>query len=143
TTVNTTDANDSSGDPTYPCLTKFPVPYPTGAVGKSVWFTFTPSVTDNYQIDTLGSTPQSEYDTVMALFTGTCANLTPVTPGCDIGDHGFDDTAGSLQSSIKVALNAGTTYTILVGAVGAQNFDRTINPPNGGTLKMNVKRVAI
>src|SRR5204862_7111558 len=39
TTVNTTDANDSSGDPTYPCLTKFPVPYPTGAVGKSVWFT--------------------------------------------------------------------------------------------------------
>lgn len=137
--VDTTSATDDAGDPSLVCNTKFPAPAPPGAVSHSVWFTFTPGITDNYQIDTLGSTPGGEYDTILGVYSGVCGSLAPLANGCN------DDAPGSLQSSISLALNAGTTYTFLISGQGARDSfnQNNIVPSRGGVLKLNVKRVAI
>ncbi|MEO7921223.1 MAG: hypothetical protein ABIT01_17310 [Thermoanaerobaculia bacterium] len=139
TTTDSTTAGDDSGDPALICNSKFPAPAPAGGVSKTVWFTFTPGSTDNYQIDTLGSTPAFNYDTILGVYTGTCGSLAPLSNGCN------DDTTGSFQSSVSVVLNAGTTYTILVGGLGSRDSfnQNTIIPSSGGQLKLNVKRVAV
>jgi hypothetical protein len=137
TTTNTTTASDDSGDPAFICDTKFPAPAAPGGVSKTVWFTFTPAVTDNYQIDTLGTTPALDYDTILGVYTGTCGNLVPLANGCS------DDVAGSFQSLVSLALNAGTTYTILVGGLGSRDFAQNVIPSNGGSLLVNVKRIPI
>src|SRR6266567_492678 len=63
--VNTANAT-STGDPTPPCLSLF---------GKGVWYTFTPSVTRVVTISTCGS----GFDTVVAVYTGACTSLSPVS----------------------------------------------------------------
>lgn len=127
----------TSGDPTFVCYAKLfnnlPIP-----LGKSVFFTFTPTVTDNYKIETLGSTPTTEYDTIVGVFTGTCSALVPLSNGCN------DDSPGSFQSSVSLALNAGTTYTILVSGVGAADvLNNQVLPTQGGQLKLTISRVPI
>lgn len=138
TTVDTTQATNAAGDVDFICNTKFQNPAPAGAVSHSVWFAFTPASTDNYQIDTIGSTPSGTYDTILGLYTGICGTLSPVTDGCS------DDTAGSLQSAVQVRLNAGTTYYILVAGLGSRNPNNNqITPSAGGSLKLNVSRVPV
>lgn len=138
--VDATQAsNDVSGDPEFICNTKFPSPVPANAVTKSVWYTFTPAFTETYQIDTIGSTPGGIYDTILGVYTGICGTLTPVTDGCN------DDTAGSLQSMVRLRLNAGTTYYILVSGLGSRdpfNINNIVASP-GGTLRLNVSTVAV
>lgn len=139
TTVDTTQATNDGGDPEFTCNTSFPSPAPAGSVTHSVWFAFTPGVTDNYKIDTLGSTPSGLYDTILGVYTGICGTLTPVTDGCN------DNAAGTLQSSVQVRLNAGTTYFILVAGLGSRDplNNNHIIPSSGGSLKLNVSRVAV
>jgi hypothetical protein len=129
--------------PTFPCYGKLMLPSGGQAQpSKIVWFSFTPAASDTYRIDTLGSMP-ADYDTILGVYTGGCASLAPVSGVC--GKSGFnpDDVPGSLQSSMTLNLEAGTTYTIAVGAIGAVNsYSGDVDAPAGGILKLNVARVA-
>ncbi len=134
--TNTIGYGDDSGDPSFACKGG-----KQGPIGKTAWFTFTPSVTDNYKIDTAGTTsvnPSSPYDTIMAVYTGTCANLVPLSNGCD------DDVPGSLLASVSLALQAGTTYTFVIGGIGEIDYlTGATKPTLGGTLVVTVSHVAI
>lgn len=135
-TVNTRNYADDAGDPTFSCKGG-----KQGPVGKTAWFTFTPSVTDNYRIDTAGTVSAdvtAPYDTILLVNTGTCATLSPLANGCN------DDVSGSLLASTSLALQAGTTYTIVVGGIGEVDFlTGQTKPTKGGDLKLTVSKVAI
>jgi len=83
-------------------------------VSNSVWYSFTPCTGGTISLDTIGS----NYDTVLSVFSGTCA--APVQVACD------DDSGGNLNSRlINVPVTGGTAYLIKVA-----DYDT----PNGGTL---------
>lgn len=74
---------------------------------RSVWYRITPNTTGNYLFDTEGT----DYDTVLAIWTGSWGGLTH--RGCD------DDSGTGLLSSLYRRLNSGTTYTIEVMRYGS------------------------
>ncbi|MFO1476205.1 MAG: lysyl oxidase family protein [Verrucomicrobiota bacterium] len=89
--------------------------------GHSVWFNWTPSSSAQVVINTR----RSDFDTLLAVYTGTSVNsLAPVTYNDNIG-------GGILQSQVSFFANAGTTYRIAVdgylGAVGTVVLN--LNPP--------------
>jgi len=110
--VDSSAATMESTDPILPCVTQR-----LGGNGKNggyntVWFTFTPS--SNGMIADL-STQFSNYDTTLAVFTGTKGNLTLVPNACN------DDINPGvvIQSDLKsIPVTGGTTYYIMVGAFG-------------------------
>jgi hypothetical protein len=142
--IDTRSLNYVATVPAFPCYGKLMLP--TGGQvppSKIVWFSFAPAVSDVYRIDTLGSTP-ADYDTIVGVYTGGCGSLASVSGIC--GKSGFwpDDAPGSLQSSVTLNLEAGTTYTIAVGAIGALNsYSGEVEPSPGGTLRLNVARAAV
>ena len=73
---------------------------------KSVWFQFTATDSGFVAFDTF----QSDFDTVLAAYTGTQGDLTEIA--CN------DDTSGSLQSKITFETTAGTTYYIMAAGFG-------------------------
>lgn len=89
--IDTTDATDEASDPA--CV----------ASGSTVWFDFTPTTTGFVAFDTF----QSDYDTVLAAYTGTQGSLTEVD--CN------DDDSGTAQSRIIFEATQGTTYHIMAG----------------------------
>ncbi|MBI2684180.1 MAG: hypothetical protein HYX33_02120 [Actinobacteria bacterium] len=86
-------------DPAAPCA--------SGPPGATAWFTYTPSLDGTLSATTAGSTG----DTVLAVYSGRRGALTPVA--CS------DDADGGSQSRVDVAVRAGVTYALMVGAVGA------------------------
>jgi len=103
-TTNTANAT-STGDP---------VPGCQGSAGKGVWYTYTPASSGTVSISTCGST----FDTVLAVYTGSCGSLSPVICNDDNGPS----CAGS-QASVSFAATAGTTYYILAaGSAGASGI---------------------
>src|SRR6266404_3868610 len=110
--VKSTAATMQSTDPILPCVTQH-----AGGSGKNgsyntVWFSFTPS--SNGTITDL-STQFSNYDTTLAVFTGTMGNLTMVPGACN------DDINPGvvIQSDLQnISVTGGTTYYIMVGAFG-------------------------
>lgn len=70
---------------------------------ESLWYKFTPSTAGTLTVDTF----DSNYNTVLAIWTGTRGNLTNV----DCNDNANGDT---LLSEISLAVNAGETYYIEV-----------------------------
>lgn len=106
-TINTSIAT-ASGDPTPGCQPSF---------GKGVWYSFTPSASGAVTVNTCGS----DFDTVLAVYKGTCGALTAVACNDDDGPA----CAGS-QASLTFAGTAGVTYLILAGGSGGA----------GGTLKI-------
>ncbi|HEY3242460.1 MAG TPA: hypothetical protein VGM03_03835 [Phycisphaerae bacterium] len=90
-----------------------------GGVGVSntVWYQFTPECTGTLNLDTNGS----NYDTVLSVFSGTCAAAVQVA--CD------DDSGSGTNSQLtNVPVTAGTAYLIKVADYGG---------PNGGTLRFH------
>ena len=77
---------------------------------KCVFWTFTPTATSNY---TFSTCKLATWDTRIAVMT-TC-NVADTVVGCN-------DDACAYQSTVTVALTAGTTYRIAVGGYGAGNF---------------------
>lgn len=65
---------------------------------QTVWFSFTPSQSMRLEANTFGS----NYDTTLAVYTGTRGNLSQ--RACN------DDSNGTLQSRIRFDAVAGTTY---------------------------------
>ena len=77
---------------------------------KCVFWTFTPAATSNFMFSTCNL---ATWDTRIA-----------VLPSCNVADTvvGCNDDACAYQSSVTVALTAGTTYRIAVGGYAATNF---------------------
>ncbi len=94
-TEDTTYAT-STGDPAGLC----------GALAKGIWFTFTPTVNGPVLIETCGS----DFDTILQVYTGTCAALAPVACVDNAGP-----ACASLQASVSFVGTAGMAYRIFVG----------------------------
>ena len=97
TNVQSTVQATSFGDPVPDCVDGF---------GHGVWYQFTAPVTGQLIVDTFGS----DFDTGLAIYTGSCDALTEVA--CN------DDTGG-VTSQVTIPTTAGTTYFILVGGYGS------------------------
>src|SRR5713101_4211320 len=114
-TVNTAGAT-STGDPVPSC----------GSLGKGVWYTFTPAANSLVTI----STCNSDFDTVLAVYTGTCGSLTAVSGGCD-DDNGPACTG--TNASVAFSGSAGMTYWILAGGYGGASGNLKIVATTSGT----------
>jgi len=99
-TVSTVNAT-STGDPVPDCQ---------GTAGMGVWYTYTPAASGTVTISTCGST----FDTVLAVYTGSCDSLTPLICNDDNGPA----CSGS-QASVSFAATGGTTYFILAAGSGS------------------------
>ncbi len=86
--------------------------------GHSLWWTWTPTASGTAVIDTIGS----NFDTTLAVYTGTAVNaLTAVASN--------DDGGGGGTSKVTVTVTAGTTYQIAVDGYGSST----------GTVYLNVE----
>jgi hypothetical protein len=84
-------------------------PFHAGVVGtRSVWWTWTPSVSGTYTVSTAGS----GFDTVLAVYAGNgLASLVPVASN--------DDESSAIRTSlVRLSANAGATYQIAVDSYG-------------------------
>jgi hypothetical protein len=90
--LGTADATTEAGEPS-----------DCAGAGRTVWYRFTPTASRPIQLDTIGS----DYDTTLAVFTGTPGALEQIA--CN------DDAVG-LQSRVTFNATAGVTYLIQVGA---------------------------
>ena len=112
----TSGANASPAEPQESCEKD------GAGVSNSVWYFLTPCTNGTISIDTFGS----EYDTVVSVFTGSCAVWTEVA--CD------DDDPPSTQSLIEdLPVTAGTLYRIKVSDWNTQG--------GGGLLDVNITYV--
>lgn len=111
-TINATTAGD---DPSFACG-----PYHNGQGSHSVWYTIASAYNRVLTVDTL----TSNYDTVLAVWTGTRGALS--LAACN------DDTGATLQSQTQVVLQAGTVYHIEALGYGtnsgALNFATNLGP---------------
>ncbi len=85
---------------------------------EDVWYTFTAPCDGLMSIDTCGS----NFDTVLAVYTGSCGSLTQV--GCN------DDSpiCGGLQSAIaNMPMTFGTVYRIRLGGFSGANGQGLVN----------------
>ena len=113
TTNLSTVAATSTGDPVPSCA----------PLGKGIWYSYAPTTNGTLVVDTIGS----GFDTVLAMFTGSCGALAQV--GCD------DDGGGSLSSRISLTVTGGTTYFILAGGYSSATGSLTLHlnfTPVGG-----------
>jgi hypothetical protein len=127
--VDTRHAFDDAGDPIFCNDSGLLAPNFTT---RSVWFTFTPTTTDTYRIDTKGTIVDTDasYDRIFGILTGDCGNFTLLA---------CIDTTGA-SDAITVALAAGVKYTILVlgrpQIAGPPQFGKF--PTDGGDLHLNI-----
>jgi hypothetical protein len=95
---DTTEATTGATDPGF-CFD------PEGPPDQAtVWYSFTPAVSDTYRADTFGS----DYDTTAYVGTPDGAGGIDVI-ACN------DDVRGELQAAVRWDATAGTTYLIMVG----------------------------
>ena len=94
----------------------------------TVWYKYTPGTTESIAVDSIGS----NYDTFIAIWTGTRGNLNLVA--CN------DDNFAGLQSDLFFIGSPGTTYYIEVGQFSYYEGTSPIpDPPNpaGGNLQFH------
>ncbi|GAB4517890.1 MAG: hypothetical protein OHK0046_24950 [Anaerolineae bacterium] len=116
-TLETSAATASADDPVPSCVAVRPE--------HTVWYTYTATRTGNeILIDTTGST----YDTVLSVWRGS--------PGAWFQVACNDNAGAETTSALRFSVQEGTTYTVMVGAKGAEagqlvlNLDRRfIGPP--------------
>ena len=114
---NTVGATTQAGEP----LTCGSAP-----IASTVWYSFTPAATMDLAAHTFGS----DYDTVVAVYTGnSVGSLTPV----DCNDDSF-----SLQSLVTFSASAGTTYRFQVGGFGGEVGDLVFNLEQTGLISGTV-----
>lgn len=111
TTGSNANATKETGEPNH---------IPTNGGGASVWWSWTAPITGTAVVDTIGS----NFDTVMAVYTGNSYPLTLI-------DYN-DDGGGNSTSRITYPATSGTTYKIVVdgwsGATGNIIFNRSLTP---------------
>ena len=91
-----------------------------------VWFKYRPTTTGNVAFNLCGS----GFDTVLAVYSGTCGSLTQLACNDDSGAAG--PCAGSLQSYISQTMTANTTYYIRVAGYQGATGAYTITAVGGG-----------
>ncbi len=107
--LDTTQATTDPGDPLQSCT--------SNVNSNSVWYTYTPSCRGLLEVSTCGSS----YDTVLAVYTGTCDNLTEIA---------CNDDSCSLQSEIRdLVVEVGDPLLIEVTDYGS---------PGGGNLALHL-----
>jgi hypothetical protein len=110
-----------------------------GNAAPDVWFNFTAGCTATLALNLCGS----DYDTVVAIYTGTCSALTLV--GCN-DDGAATHCTEYLPSYLEVPVTAGTTYKIRVGGFGANaghySLDLSYLPPANDTCATAAVAVA-
>lgn len=100
-TATTTDATTEAGEPTTVCSG-------TATIGKTVWYT----LSVNTLTDLVISTIASDFDTVIAVYTGDALDgLTPVV----CGDYPLPGRGDAVQASVSFMAAAGTSYRIQIG----------------------------
>ena len=121
-TVNTTEATPSDTVPNVDDPVNIPCEGDTLEPGfASVWYKYTPPESQSLSLDTIGS----NYDTFIAVWTGSRGSLSPVA--CN------DLTSGG-HAELSFVASAGTVYYIEI----AQYNDGQGTTSNiGGTLKFN------
>lgn len=80
-------------------------PYTCYGRNQTVWFAYTPQSNIRLEANTFGS----NYDTTLAVFTGTRGALNQI--GCN------DDAGGTVNSRVRFDAVAGTTYYIMVSSL--------------------------
>ncbi|MBC7772942.1 MAG: hypothetical protein H7210_10640, partial [Pyrinomonadaceae bacterium] len=88
-------------------------------VNQDAWFTYTADCTDRVRVSLCDST----FDTVLAVYAGSCGALDLVAGGCN--DDNGPACPGS-RSSVEFDGLAGTSYTIRVGGVGSATGSGTL-----------------
>ncbi|MEO0595006.1 MAG: fibronectin type III domain-containing protein, partial [Chloroflexota bacterium] len=106
---STLGAISEIGDPQPTCGTN---------VGNSIWYSFTPATSGTYQFNTIGS----DYDAVLAMYTGNIGSLSEI--GCD------KDSAPGTQAVLNLSLTSGITYRILMGANEGQGGNAVFTARN-------------
>jgi hypothetical protein len=97
-----------------------------GVIGRTVWYTLTPTSNGIVTLDTIGS----DFDTVLAVYTGSAVNaLTRLA---------CNDDAVNQQSQVTVPVMAGTPYRVQVGGLNGAAGNLVLNVPTipgpGGTV---------
>ncbi len=108
--VDTTGATVASDDPNMGCG--------AGVNSNTVWYRLVPSFDGLIEANTFGS----NYDTVLAVFTGVRGSLNRIT--CN------DDSSNTLQSQVEFEVVANQTYYLEVADYGS---------PGGGQLRFTVR----
>jgi hypothetical protein len=93
-----------------------------GSMDKTGWATFTPAATDLYTLSTVGS----NFDTKLAVYTGTALNNLVLVAS-------DDNSGGSGTSRLQATLTSGTAYYVQVGAQPAGS---------GGLLSFSITQMA-
>lgn len=87
-----------------------------GGHAKSVWYVFTAPTDGIVTADTF----DSDYDTILSVYTGSCGSFQPVSGDCNDDDPpcgcNDDDAHDGAQSRISLLTSAGTTYYFMVSA---------------------------
>ena len=131
--IITTDATEggTDPDPVGSCTDGYSI------IGgyKTVWYTYKPSVDESIQVDTDPDPndpyPDTNYDTYIAVFTGTEGSLNLVK--CN--DDGYDGQT----SRLSFIGTAGTQYYIQVGHFNCKVGDTCPTPsPLGGVLTTHI-----
>jgi len=122
--VNVTDATQDVTDPNESTITSCDG-HSLNKGNKTVWYKYTPPVTGNVYMDALGS----DYDTYIAVFTGTEGNLTLIA--CD------DDNNDGFQSELTFNGISGTTYYIEVAEYNGEGGSAG-EPSSGTDLQFHV-----
>ncbi len=128
----TTAATIDLQDPAPQCVLG-PCADPDGLCrGKSVWYVFTAPSAGTVRADTL----DSDYDTVLSAYTGSCGSLQPLPDVCVGGANGNqpctsdfdcpsskcnigcndDDPLDGAQSVVSIQMSSATTYHFMVSA---------------------------
>ncbi|MDQ7026103.1 MAG: S8 family serine peptidase [Anaerolineae bacterium] len=105
---DTSAATNTVGDPIPSCVTN---------IGKTVWYQYTPPATQQVIFDTAGS----NFDTAMAIYSGSVGSLTQVA--CN-DDESFPSIS---TSKITITLTGSTTYYIVVGGWNSRSGSMILN----------------
>ena len=99
--------------------TTSPVSGTCAFMGSDVWYAYTASCNETATVSFCSGGGAAYFDTVVAVFTGSCATLTEIA--CN------DDSCG-LQSEVTFSATAGQTYYIAVGGYQGQQgtFDMSV-----------------
>jgi hypothetical protein len=121
-TATTTGATTQSAEPL-----SFACDAGTVPIGKTVWYSYTPTTNGALTFSTVGS----GFDTIVRAYTGSdIASLTAVPNACD-----DDVSSGDTTSLISFAATAGTSYRFQVGGYDsdAGSLAATLSYQDGGT----------
>jgi hypothetical protein len=128
-TENTVGMTTEQGEPLTVAPGTLPPGYciqtPPNHMGSTVWFRFSASLSGTVNVDT----NNSDYDTVLAVYTGSALNSLALV-ACD------DDTSAGVQARLSFSATAGTTYYIQAGGFAGAAGSLVLHVSGGGSQEL-------